>query len=335
VTIREYSRRLGNISDEQLRAALQRFGLGEFVCADPIPFGLFGQNLFVTSTQGEFVLRGAPHYDWQFPTEQFFVEQLHSKTHEPVPYPYLFDPSTDMFGWGFVIMPRMPGLQLADKQVASTLDWDDRREIARALARMLVEIQTLTWDHAGKYDPVTKSVQPFNLNYHVWVVACIRELLAEARGLNNHTPPSDAAWVESLIERVSDALHTPFQPCVVLEDYKEHNVVVERTADDWRVSGVFDLMTAHFGDGEADLARQVGSYLRERPALADEFVDAYLRAKPAEPGFAERQQLYMLYDSIIIWTFWQRQAGGLPEDKTLTFQQWATPFISYWENLEP
>ena len=332
--LREYSKRLGKISDEQLQAALSRFGLGELVRAGPISFGLFGQNLFVTSTQGEFVLRGAPHYDWQFPTEQFFVEQLHSKTRVPVPYPYLFDPSAEIFGWGFVIMPRMPGLQLADKQVASMLDWDDRREIARALARTLAEMQTLTWDHAGKYDPVTKNVQPFTPNYRAWIVARIRELLAEALGLNNHTPPSDAAWVESIIDRVAPALHASFQPCVVLEDYKEHNVVVERTADGWRVSGVFDLMTAHFGDGEADLARQVGTYLRENPTLADVFVAAYLRNKTAQPGFAERQQLYMLYDSIIIWSFWQRQAGGLPEDKTLTFQQWATRFVSYWENLK-
>src|SRR5215831_2078847 len=109
MTTREYSKRLGKLSDEQLQAALKRFDLGEFVCAEPISFGLFGQNLFLTSTLGEFVLRGSPHYDWQFPAEKFFVEQLHHKTRVPVPYPYLFEPSSDIFGWGFVIMPRMPG----------------------------------------------------------------------------------------------------------------------------------------------------------------------------------------------------------------------------------
>jgi hygromycin-B 7''-O-kinase len=80
MTVREYSKRLGQISDEQLQAALNCFDLGEFLRAEPIPFGLFGQNLFVTSTAGEFVLRGAPHYDWQFPTEKFFIEQLQAKT---------------------------------------------------------------------------------------------------------------------------------------------------------------------------------------------------------------------------------------------------------------
>ena len=92
-------------------------------------------------------------------------------------------------------------------------------------------------------------------------------------------------------------------------------------------------MTAHFGDGEADLSRQVGAYLRENPALADEFAQTYIQCKPIQIGFIERQQLYMLYDSILIWAFWQEHAGGLPEDKTLAFEQWATPFINYWDKF--
>ena len=73
--MKEYSKRLGEISPEQFQAAFERVDLGDFMRAEPVPFGLFGQNVFVTSTQGEFVLRGVPHYDWQFPTERFFVDQ--------------------------------------------------------------------------------------------------------------------------------------------------------------------------------------------------------------------------------------------------------------------
>jgi hypothetical protein len=42
----------------------------------------------------------------------------------------------------------------------------------------------------------------------------------------------------------------------------------------------------------------------------------------------------MLYDSLLIWTFWQAQAGGLPENKTLNLEQWAGPFVAYWENFD-
>ena len=191
----EYSNRLGHISTEQFQAALTRLHLGEFVEAEPVPFGLFGQNVFLTSTQGRFVLRGAPHYPWQFPTEQFFVDQLHAHTQAPVPYPYLLDPSTDIFGWSFVIMPRMPGLQLHHKLAAARLALKDQLEIAAALARMLVEVQNLTWVVAGKFDPQTGDVMPFDKPYHEWVIDNIHEKLP-LRKLTMITPPPPT-WIGS------------------------------------------------------------------------------------------------------------------------------------------
>src|SRR6185436_16904481 len=165
----------------------------------------------------------------------------------------------------------------------------------------------------GKYDVETRRVVPSMLEYRAGVVARVRELLAGAQRVNSNTTASDVEWAEGIIEGAKDALATPYVPCVVFEDYKEPNAVVERTADGWRVSGVFDLMTAHFGDGEADLARQVGMYLRENPPLAEDYAQEYLAHKSVAPGFAQRQKFYMLYDSLIIWSFWQQHAGGLPE----------------------
>lgn len=334
MTVREYSKRLGNISDEQLQTALDCFDLGDFTSAEPISFGLFGQNLFVTSTVGEFVLRGVPHYDWQFPTEKFFVDLLHEKTHVPVPYPYRLNPSPEIFGWPFVIMPKMPGVQLADSKVATSFSMDERRGMARALAATLIEVQTLTWEHAGRYDTTTQTIKPMPLDYRAWIVKRIHELIAQAQSYNGNTPASDVEWAAKILEDCKAVLDIPYQPCVVFEDYKEQNAVIERTADGWCVSGVFDLMTAHFGDGEADLARQVGIYLRDTPALADDFVIEYLKRKKVAAGFFKRQQLYMLYDSAIIWAFWQGHAGGFPEDQTLTLEKWAGPFVSYWEKFK-
>ncbi len=334
MTIREYSKRLGNISDEQLQNALNYFDLGRFLHAEPIPFGLFGQNLFLASTVGEFVLRGVPHYDWQFPTEKFFIEQLHDKTCVPVPYPYQLNPSTEIFGWSFVIMPKMPGLQLADSQVTAGLSTNERRGIVRALAAMLIEIQTLTWEHTGRFNIVTQMIEPTRQDYRSWIVQRIRELLLQAQSYNVNTTGADSAWVENIIAHVAPACLSPYQPCLVLEDYKEPNVVVIQEQTRWRVSGVFDFMTAHFGDGEADLARQTGTYLREMPELADEFVQFYLDHKVVQSGFGKRQQLYMLYDSLLIWSFWQGHAGGLPEDKTLNLEQWVAPFVAYWEKFK-
>src|SRR3712207_1733014 len=109
-----YSQRLGAITPHQFQLALTRFGLGTFVDATPVSQGLFGQNVFVRSSQGEYVLRGAPHYPWQFPKERFGATLLHERTQVPVAYPYLLDTATDIFGWPYLLMPRLHGTSPAD-----------------------------------------------------------------------------------------------------------------------------------------------------------------------------------------------------------------------------
>jgi aminoglycoside phosphotransferase (APT) family kinase protein len=265
-----YSQRLGLISDEQFQAALDRFNLGRFVRAQPIPFGQFGQNVFVSSTEGEYVLRGDPHFWWQFPTEQFYTRLLHERTHVPVPWPYLIDVSTEIFGWSYALMPRMPGLQLADPQVKTQLEPEASIGIARALGENLAHMQQATWPFSGRYDASTGSIQPFDLAHEIaWpfpvnsdpqlasippttisygerVQACLRHNIARAREHNEDaTTLDDIAWVEGVIAAAQDALAEPFEPCFVMEDYKEGNLVVQNNAG-WRVSGVFDLMGGYF-----------------------------------------------------------------------------------------
>lgn len=346
----KYSARLGEISTSQFQMALERLNLGTFVQAEPIPFGLFGQNVFLTSTKGAFVLRGNPHFPWQFPTEQFFVQQLHAQTLVPVPYPYLIDGSPDIFGWSYVIMPRMPGFQVTDPHVKEVLSAEDRTGIARALGENLAAMQELTWPFSGRYHPESRTVQPFELREELaypfpiaWderardieprevafserIVAKIRHMLWQAAGYSDRTLPADRAWAEEVIESAKEALNDGFQPCFVMEDYKDTNVVLRNDQGLWSVSGVFDLMGGCFGDGEADLARQVCVYLEEDPRLGHEFIQAYLAKKPPRPGFRERFPVYLLYERPIIWEYAQR-TQPMWWDDTLTFRQWAERYI--------
>jgi hygromycin-B 7''-O-kinase len=327
----EYSTRLGRISPAQFQVALGRFNLGQLVSATPIPFGLFGQNVFVRSTTGEYVLRGCPHYAWQLPTEQFFAHLLHERADVPVPWPYLIDPSEEIFGWrwGYALMPRMPGLQLADPAVHDALDADDKRGIAHALGENLRRMQCLTWTVAGEYAPESGAVRPFDTAYGSWIAARIHRNLALARGYSARTTASDAAWVESLIVAAEPTFDEPYQPRYVMEDYKEANVVVQKVGGTWRVSGIFDLMSSHFGDGEADLSRQVAAYLDEDPARAETFIHAYTQRWPLRPGYAERLQLYMLDDRLSIWEYFQRPAHAASWREAGTLRDWAERYTSY------
>ena len=331
---REYSARLGRISPAQFQAALDRFGLGAFVRAAPIPLGNFGQNVFVTATSGEYVLRGAPHYAWQFPKERLIAHLLHERTGAPVPWPYLLDPSDDIFGWSYALMPRLPGLQLGDPAVYAALSAADRRRIAAALGAMLARLHRLTWPHAGDYDLDVDTIVPFAGDYRDRVVARIRHNLAVAREHGAPTTASDASWVETVLAAGYDMLGVPSEPCIVMEDYTTRNVVVERARQGWRVSGVFDLMTPYFGDGEADLSRQVAMYWDDEPACARAFLRSYLGRRPPRQGFGARFPIYMLDDRLIIWT-WAHRHGVVWWDRSQTLRTWAERYMAAGATLVP
>ena len=321
----ETSKRLGPISDEQLSRAFARFDLGAVRAVAPVPFGLFGQNIFVTGDAGEFVFRGAPLTPWQFQTERFFTRILHERTTVPVPWPYLIDDECDIFPWPFVIMPRMPGLQVTDLELRRDLAPSDLLAIARAMAHNLGAMQSLTMPHCSRYDPDRDVVRPVPISDHAaWpfnncygevvnppshrelLIARVRCILDRARTTNDRTTSRDVEWVESLIVRAAVALEVPFAPCFTMEDYKEGNAVLNRTSSGWKVTGLFDFMGCYFGDGETDLSRITAEYFDEDPNLAREFLTTYLQVKRPRSGFAERFSLYMLLDRLIIWDYIQK-----------------------------
>ncbi|MGH2505577.1 MAG: phosphotransferase [Ktedonobacterales bacterium] len=146
----------------------------------------------------------------------------------------------------------------------------------------------------------------------------VETLLTEALTYSRYTTEADSAWARALIASSHPALEVPFQPCVVMEDYQPGNVTITGASGRWRVGGVFDLMTQRFGDGEADLSRLGRMYAWEEPALAWSFIHSYRARCPSRPGFAQRFAVYMLLDSLIIWTFCLRRDDiWWPEDYTL------------------
>jgi len=347
----EVSKRLGPISHDQLARALARFNLGEPSSVEPVPLGLFGQNVFVTSTKGELVFRGAPLTPWQFPTEQFFARLLHERTTAPAPWPYLIDESCEFFPWSYAIMPRMPGIQAADRELRQRLAKSDRLSMARAMARNLAAMQQLSAPACARFDPALGAARAVPLaDERRWpfhgvfgevsvppahreiIIARIRYLLERARRAGPRTTQPDADWVEQIVTERFAALGEPFGPCFVMEDYKEGNVVFRRGGGGWEVSGVFDLMGCYFGDGEADLSRTAAEYFDEAPEFAGEFIRTYLRLRTPRPGFSARFPLYMLLDRLIIWEYLVRQEpqtagklGGL--------RRWAERYTSIAKTL--
>jgi len=330
-----YSQRLGSIRDEQFAAALARFGLGEFVKATPTTAGLFGQNAFVTSSVGEFVLRGAPHWvkdrgatewrpedRWQFTKEAFFVEQLHERTDAPVPWPYRHDTASDIFGWPYVLMPRMPGYCFNERDILKALDVDARRDVATALATTLAAMQRLTWTFAGDFDTRTIELTPYPGGAVRCVIDETRESIATA---HDAMTADDLAWIDSVIE---NAAYVGTRPIAYVHcDYKLNNLTLARDGERWRVAGLFDLHEARFGDGLLDIVRQTCSYLDTDSALARTFVDAYCE----RVGVAEDAELllplYVVNDRMKFWAYFSRPATRADWTVGKTFRGWAERYL--------
>jgi hygromycin-B 7''-O-kinase len=143
----------------------------------------------------------------------------------------------------YAIMPRMPGLQLADDNAREkSLLKEERHAIARAMGKNLALMQEVTWAFSGQYDAERETIRPFDSSYANWITQRILCLLARSREHSDRTTADDSRWVEGLLGEAQEALNEPFQPCFVMHDYKEANVVVEYKDRQWRVSGVFDFL---------------------------------------------------------------------------------------------
>ncbi len=321
---REYSQRLGVLTATQLQAALDRFDLGTLVDAQPAPGGLFGQNVLLTSTAGEYVLRGAPHYDGQFAKERFFSRLVHERTEANAPWPFLIERSPDLFGWSYALMPRLPGEHLPDP-FQRAVPLDDHIGLAWAMGEHLALMQTATWDAPGEYDHAADELAPLGLPFPEWFVARTRAWLAQCLRASTETTPADVDWIESIIASAAEALAVPFAPVIVHTDYAEGNVVAERGGDGWRVTGVFDLGDAFVGDGEYDLARLATWYGRLSPEILHAFIEAYAARRPLRDRFATRMQLYILAERLIIWEYGQRNKIWFKEG--MSFRTWAEQFV--------
>lgn len=330
---RVYSERLGAIRDAQFEAMCERLALGRFVRAEPIKTGLFGQNVFVTTSGGEFVLRGAPHWvkgahdtewrredRWQFTKERWFAQQLHERTRAPVPWPMLHDQTSDIFGWPYLVMPRMPGTCFDEHGIVKALPPEDRRGVAVALGEMLAEMQTLTWPFAGDFDRDTITLE-------AWPDGAVQQTISETSAMaaaaqaNGRFTDDDRAFLDGAAARAlaaADGIANTY----VHVDYKLNNLTVMKEGGGWRVSGLFDLHEARFADGALDIVRTTCSYLDTEPELAQVFLESYGKSLPTT-----RLPLYILNDRMKFWGYFTQPNVDAEWLRGKTFRGWTERYV--------
>jgi len=331
-----YSSRLGPISDEQFQAVAQRHALGRFVRAEAIAQGLFGQNVFLSTTEGEYVLRGAPHWvrrpgekdwrrqdQWQFHKERFFASTLARTTRVPVPWPMIHETRTDIFGWPYLIMPKMPGISLEDRSLRK-LSPERRFSIATALGSCLAEMQQLTAAAAAEIDVDSLQLTPFPGGDTRFVIAQTREIAERAamRGAIDH---SEAEWIEMTC-RAAETLQAP-RITYVHVDYKTGNLCLTETTNGYRVSGLFDFHEARFGNGTQDLVRQACSFIDFDLNCAHEFLRSTLAHGGLQFRIDELMRLFVINDRIKIWEYFTHPEVAPVMPEGMRFSDWAKRYL--------
>src|SRR6185295_14433221 len=211
---------------------------------------------------------------------KYFALQLHEHTKAPVPWPMLHDQMSDILGWPYLVMPKMPGQCFNERNIMSLLSPEDRHGVARALGAMLIEMQKLTSPFAGNFNVDTVELTPFPGGNTGHVIAETRDAVATASD-NGVLTAHDLEWIDTAVGSARVARERPntYVHC----DYKLNNLAVSKVGGDWRVTGLFDLHEARFGDGALDLVRQTCSYRDTEPALARVFVEAYFERVARDP----------------------------------------------------
>ena len=308
--------RLGKLSLKQFSEATQKYGLGRCISAAPLPGDIFRQNVSLTTEKGEWIFRGCSHYSWQFPKERFFATLLGRETVAPVPLPYFVDKSLETFKYDYVLMPKMPGLQLSDQAYFKTLATSDQQKIASQLGRFLRDLQAYQAPFFGDYDEVTDDMTSYSGLYSDEVRSRAARLIREANSVTVSVSDEEVEALSSMFQEYLPRMDDS-RPVVVMQDYKDGNLCVTETEGGWKITGLFDLMEARFGHAFEDLPRQYAAYLEaQRPDLANSFLAGY-GLKDEDLVFFD---CFMVVDRLIVWEYGVRMGKWWSADET--FSDW-------------
>ncbi|MEQ4209614.1 aminoglycoside phosphotransferase family protein [Actinopolymorpha sp. B9G3] len=297
---RKYSDRLGVIDADQFQAVADEFGLGRVTNAEPAPGGLFGQVVFLTTTDGQYAMRGNPHGYVQLTKERRVAQIIRERSSLPAPWPYHVSEKTELFGWTYAVMPRLPGR--SGSELWNAADDEQRLALARAFGEALGRLHEARSPFFGPYDADLDDFIAMD-NFSDWALYRLDVTRTKCRRINALTVEAEL-FIDSMIDQCAGAFAVPFEPVLVHHDFTLGNVNLAESGRGYAATGVFDLFESYFGDGEEDLIRFLGHVQTDEQRRV--FADAYSAHRSLRPGASERLALYALADFLVAWEYGKR-----------------------------
>ncbi|MGD8486988.1 MAG: fructosamine kinase family protein [Chloroflexota bacterium] len=218
-----------------------------------------------------------------FAAEARALEYLRSETTCPVPRVYLEDGTGRLVPYAFLLIEHLPG-QCLD---GLAMEPSDRADLQRQLADVLVELHAHKGERWGGLDepegPAT------------WAELFVSRL-TEVRThpmVDARLDPEVLRQVDDAIEAAPSLLVDAGTPTLIHGDVWEGNLLVQRHADRWRLTGLLDP-TAQFADVEYELA-----YLQVFDVQRDDFFTAYQAHHSLRAGYEQRRLVYWLHTALV------------------------------------
>lgn len=223
-----------------------------------------------------------------FAPEARSLRFLHEHTRFPVPQVYGVDDSAQVVPYAYLLLETLPGECLAGLRLPPA-EYD---HLDRQLAEILLDLHSHTRRTFGALD------EPG----YPQVVDVFLPKLLEVRAqpeVNQRLAPVALANVDRAVQLAPQALSDQGQPTLVHGDLWAGNLMVKKSPQGWRLTGIVDPTYLHYGDVEEELA-----YLEVFNERRDAFFQAYTAGNPLRPGYEQRRRFYWLNTALVhVWLF--------------------------------
>lgn len=326
------SKRLGEVTNSQLQSMLDKYDLGKLLTSSKTEHGAMGQTMFVTSTKGNFVLKGNPLYPGQLVEEKFFIDNIDNRTNVKVPKLYIIDDSNDIFGWNYAIIQRLEGKHLNSKELEDNLHVEEKLKIAELIGQALSSMHNWKVNMFGELDTVSLKIVPFEDSYTKWLFSRIMYWLEDAKRFSKITH-EDMEWVRSLLTESKEDFNHFCSPTFVMGDFKPRNFLINKDRSGWEVSGVFDFTNAYFADPISDLIKMITYYIDKNEIVpAKHLIDVYFNSLAGKENGKKRLKVHMLHQRVLDWGN-AKATKMVTWDDELSFSIWVKKYTDLAETL--
>lgn len=223
----------------------------------------------------------AEHLRREYATLDFFRKN----TAFPLPRPYQVDISADAVPFSYLLMQRLPGMNLGD--ASRWMTPRDRLRIERQIAEAVSDLHTHTGPHFGSIHETSGSAKwtdHFRADVQAEHDENSRLGLVSARSLER---------VAELLEYFDDIFDAPGKPRLVHGDIWATNIIVVGQPGSASLSGFVD------GGGSYRHAESELAYLEIWQTVGAGFFDIYHRTHPPLEGYPDRRLIYWL-DTLLL-----------------------------------